>query len=199
LRHTHLSTGVLLAVACLGCGGERETAQRDAPIPTVPVPGTGPEKSAAASPELKFDGIRFTLPAGWKQVDVPPEKRGFIDAQVLVPAAGQELTLTLSSIGGGIEANVTRWKSQFSSGPSERPLIDAIDIGGRKATWVDLRGSFRASPGMAAESQSGWRMLGVGIPLEQRDFYLKLAGPAEAVEAAREEFREFVNTARLVP
>jgi hypothetical protein len=197
---------MIFSSACLGCGGPVDSTRRDAPIPTVPAReakspshAAGPQDGGAPSKELKFDGIGFTLPAGWKQVAIPPEKQGFIDAQILVSAAGQELTLTLSSIGGGIEANVARWKTQFSSSATDQQLVDKIEVSGRRATWVDLSGTFRAAPGMAQGSQADWRMLGVGIPLEPRDFYLKLTGPAEAVEAAREEFREFVTNARFAP
>lgn len=139
--------------------------------------------------ELEFDGIEFTAPAGWKQVPIPAEKRGFIDAQVLVPAGDEELVLTLSSIGGGIDSNIERWKSQFVMEPGGIPVVEPIDIGSKRGKWVDLRGTFQGEPGK--------RMLGVCIPAEPRDFYLKLTGPADAVEKVREPLRSFVATARF--
>jgi hypothetical protein len=186
-----------------GCGPAPKPA--DKPIETV---GGAKKASTAGEPsatkraqtgsrELKFDGISFTAPAGWKEVDIPPEKQGFIDAQFLVPTGDQELTLTLSSAGGGIESNVDRWKTQFQMAPGTNPIVEPIDVGTQKGTWVDISGTF--SGGMAGKGgvQTGWRMLGVGIPAKPRDFYLKLTGPAEAVEKAREPLRAFASTARF--
>jgi len=192
-------------VACIGpgCAGESSAPAPEEPIPVAGAPAAqAPSTSAAGeapSDELKFEGIRFTLPQGWKRVPIPPEKQGFIDAQLQIQAAGEELTLTLSSIGGGIDANVARWRTQFDSPPDAPPVVELIDVAGRQATWVDLRGTFRASVGNAAAPRSGWRMLGVGIPLEPRDFYLKLIGPEEAVEAVRADLRRFLESARLSP
>jgi hypothetical protein len=45
--------------------------------------------------------------------------------------------------------------------------------------------------------QENWRMIGVGIPLGERDFFLKLTGPNEAVAAVRDAFRTFVKSAKL--
>jgi hypothetical protein len=153
--------------------------------------------AAATSQQLKFDGIEFTAPADWNQVSIPPEKKGFIDAQLMIPAGGDELALTLSSIGGGIDANVERWKTQFEMDGGSKPIIEPIDIGGRKGTWVDLAGTFQSSIGGKPGPHPNSRMLGVGIPAEPRDFYLKVTGPAEAVEKVREPLREFVATARF--
>jgi hypothetical protein len=72
-----------------------------------------------------------------------------------------------------------------------------LNVGGKKATWVDLQGEFDAGP-MAAANTSGpiERMLGVAIPLGSRDFYLKLTGSDAAVSDVREAFREFARDAR---
>jgi hypothetical protein len=40
-------------------------------------------------------------------------------------------------------------------------------------------------------------MIGVGIPLGQRDFFLKLTGPGDSVAAIRDDFRTFVKSAKL--
>jgi hypothetical protein len=192
----------LLVIVIGGCGGSRQ-APADKPIDIVGAPNTAKsgERSAIEGSngklqELKFDRIQFTAPAGWKQVDIPPEKRNFIDGQLSIPVDGETLTLTLSSIGGGIDANVERWKTQFEPGPDAKPVVEPIDVGNRKGTWVDLQGTFQGSMG-AGGPQSGWRMLGVCIPDEPRDFYLKLTGPAATVEKVRQPLRDFVATARF--
>lgn len=192
-----------LLLAISGCGASAP-APTDKPIDVVGKPANGkasdapPKEESSAKPQqLKFDGIEFTAPAGWKKVDIPSEKSGFIDGQLSIPVDGETLTLTLSSIGGGIEANVERWKGQFEPSADAKPVVEPIDVGSRKGTWVDLQGTFSGAMGATGGPQPGWRMLGVGIPSQPRDFYLKLTGPAAAVEKVRQPLRDFVGTARF--
>ncbi|MGE3315133.1 MAG: hypothetical protein AB7O26_08440 [Planctomycetaceae bacterium] len=195
----------LFVVAVLaGCAAET-TKPADKPIEYVGGKNDAAGKGNPASGEtasqqpqqLKFEGIEFTVPAGWKQVPIPSEKKGFIDGQLMIPAGGEEVALTLSSIGGGIEANVERWKSQFELEADSKPVVESIDIGGRKGTWVDLSGTFTSAIGGKPGPHPKSRMLGVGIPVEPREFYLKVTGPADAVAKVREPLREFVATARF--
>lgn len=194
-----------LALICCGCDDSQKQPQaEDVPIPLAPsAPGANarPGNQAARRPagpyDKQFDGIRFTVPAGWKEVELTARQQGFIDARFLVPADGTELQLTCSSTGGGIEANVDRWIGQFRLPPGDKPDVDTILIDGTKATWVDLRGTYE--PGMigSAGPQQNQRMLGVAVPNTPRDFYLKLLGPREAVAEVYDEFREFARSGRL--
>jgi hypothetical protein len=151
--------------------------------------------------EKSFDGIRFSVPAGWKEVELSGAQQGFIDARFQIPSPHGDVTLTCSSNAGGIETNVRRWVGQFHGPDGKRPAIEEFDVGGKKATWVDLQGEFNAGPMAAPNAGTALpidRMLGVAIPLGARDFYLKLTGSDAAVSAVREAFREFARDARPV-
>ena len=171
-----------------------------AALPTNSPPSATDQKTLRTGPfEKSFEGIRFSVPAGWKEVELSGAQQGFIDARFQIPTPHGEVTLTCSSNAGGIETNVRRWVGQFHPPAGKRPVMGELDVGGKKATWVDLQGEFDAGPMAAANttSQSIERMLGVAIPLAGgRDFYLKLTGSDAAVTDIRQSFREFARDAR---
>jgi hypothetical protein len=120
----------------------------------------------------------------------------------VIPTAHGDVTLTCSSNAGGIETNIRRWVGQFHPPAGKRPVMGELDVGGKKATWVELEGEFDAGPmaaAGAANTSSGpiERMLGVAIPLGSRDFYLKLTGSSAAVADIRPAFRDFARDGRL--
>ncbi len=189
-----------------GCSNE-SAPLADPPIPSAARESKGAtdqsaqEQVLATGPfEKTFDNIRFSVPAGWKDVPLSPQQQGFVDARMQIPTKHGEVSLTFSSNAGGIQSNVQRWIGQFQLPPGEKAVVEEIEIAGKRGTWVDLHGEFAAGP-MGAASGRGApveRMLGVAIPLGARDFYLKLTGTNRAVGDARASFREFVRGARIV-
>jgi len=192
-----------------GCGSD-DASPVDTPVSSVS-PGSheastsgqrsvDDQKTLHTGPfEKTFEGIRFSVPAGWKEVELSPAQQGFIDAKFLIPTPHGDVTLTCSSNSGGIETNMQRWIGQFHAPPEKRPVLGEVDVGGKKSTWVELEGEFEGGP-MAGAGAAGSgpieRMLGVAIPLGPRDFYLKLTGSSAAVSDVRDSFREFARNGR---
>ncbi|MCA9014033.1 MAG: hypothetical protein KDA77_01765 [Planctomycetaceae bacterium] len=191
------------AVCFYGCDSNEHTSQADLPVPeAAPLPAEEAQsgRSENQSSGLKeFDGIQFEVPAGWEQVALSPEQQGMISASFRIPQAGDGVKLTLSSVGGGIDANLQRWKGQFQLPPGEAPLQETIRVDHVDAIWIDLRGTFDSGPAISSSVASGMRMIGVAIPRSPRDFYLKLTGPREQLLKVETEFRDFVKSARFVP
>jgi hypothetical protein len=206
-------TGVRTAGLCLllaalgGCDAGDSARTVDPPVRTVaPAANTHTRGASTDQKRLRtgpfeksFDGINFSVPAGWQEVELSAAQQGFIDARFQIPTPHGDATLTCSSNSGGIETNVQRWVGQFHPPEGKRPVIGDLDVGGKKATWVDLAGEFDAGPmagANAAKSGPIERMLGVAIPLGSRDFYLKLTGSDAAVSDIRSAFREFARDGR---
>lgn len=192
-----------------GCNEQvREESQEDVPIPVAKVeddtPQTSPLKSNAdgdvfTRPEVvEIEGVKFTIPAGWKRTDLASGQAGFISARFLIPVEDQELQLTFSTAGGGIAANFDRWRGQFQLEPGIEPLEDLITLVDGQAHWIDLRGTYSAGTGFtSSDPESDVRMIGVGIPLANTAMYLKLLGPSSLVSRITDDMRALVKSADL--
>jgi hypothetical protein len=130
-----------------------------------------------AAPEL-FD---FVVPAGWSNL-APTSMRAVNLAVEREPAAQCTLTL-LSGDGGGLAANIDRWRGQMSLAPSTAAELAALPTGellGRPAVRVDFAGDYS---GMGAAKNSGYRMVGLLAVASEGSAFLKFVGPAPVVEA----------------
>ncbi|MFL5340811.1 MAG: hypothetical protein ACJ8F7_11740 [Gemmataceae bacterium] len=158
-----------------------ESARTDA-IPADP--GSGPAAPATTRP------IDFTPPEGWSPM--PPSQMR--EAGFELEDHGQKATLTVSGAGGGIIANVNRWRGQVGLPSASAEEIEkssqSIDVAGVKALTVDLTGPERdgAKP----------RILAAIFPGEGgRSWFVKMNGPDELLAKHRAEFDSFVRSVRL--
>ncbi|MEX0585160.1 MAG: hypothetical protein WD176_00855 [Pirellulales bacterium] len=151
------------------------------------------ESGDSAGDEATISGFRFQVPRGWRQVEPTPAQQGFIDARFEIPESGEDVKLTLSTIAGGLPANIGRWIEQVRLPEGAVPVSETLDVDGIPVTLVDLSGEFQE---MGQPPRPGWRMLGAAFDGEPRDFYIKLTGPESAVSELRDEFRTFVTAAR---
>ncbi|HET6425579.1 MAG TPA: hypothetical protein VFG20_17955 [Planctomycetaceae bacterium] len=168
----------------------------------MPTPKTaGPQSTVAdngnvlAAPTQKsFQGIQLTIPAGWEERTPANE---FIQAEYRLTPPEGNIRITMSSAGGGKEANVERWRGQFTRGADDpEAKEETIVIDGQEAIVVELFGTFRDGFGGGGE-QRNWCMFGAVIPTGPANFFVKMTGPREAVIAQREAFRDLVTTAKL--
>jgi hypothetical protein len=206
-RFTPRSWFYSLLLVVVGCGGQDVVTPNPPPIPVAEESETvEPETVGAAEAvvptepwEATISGFRFTVPAGWREVELNPDQQGFIDARFEIPAAGEDVSLTLSTVGGGIEANVQRWNGQFDLPEGVTPRTESLSVDGIDVTWVELQGTFRGMGGPFAGGsppKPDWMMIGVAFEGEPQDFYIKLTGPVAAVEDLKSDFRDFVESAR---
>ncbi len=88
---------------------------------------------------LDIGPLHWTVPKTWVR-----KAPGMVAAEYSVPKADgdkQDARLTVSQFGGTVEANIDRWKGQFSK-KLDKEEEKPIDVGGVKATLVDLSGTF---------------------------------------------------------
>lgn len=141
------------------------------------------------------------VPAGWSAWDPPAHwRRGgprpMRLASFEIPAAkgsGGDLSIsTLASGGGGLLANVNRWRGQVGLGPVDEVTLlrDALTVdipGTGKATVVDLGGESAGGPS---------RILGAILPAGEQTWFFKLTGEPALVQAERENFLGFLRSLR---
>ena len=201
---------LILLAACNGCGeADIDQGTVDPPIRYAKQDRNSESSDQGAnrvenggSPapkaqEKKYAGISFTIPEDWQELELTPEQRFAIESKFVIPNENGEMELTMTSMGGGIAGNVDRWIGQFQIAPGERPKTDTVDIGSVQARWLDVRGTYTARVSQNPGPHRDWRLLGVGIPVNPKDFFLKLTGPRAAVADFHDEFLKFVKAARF--
>jgi len=140
-------------------------------------------------------GLRWTPPPGWKGEGAGPMRAATYtvdDAECVVYffGAGQ---------GGGIEANVERWKGQFRQ-PGGKPVEvkpGKRTIHGLAVTTLDISGDYSGMGGpMAGEKsmKSGYRMLGAIVEGPGGNVFLKFTGPAKTIAANQKKFEQLLES-----
>ncbi len=193
----------LCAVALAGCGGEktveitdkREDMPRDR---TAPPGATTADRLGfrATAEETPRGDLAYDVPAGWEPLPPKPmRKAGFRlggDPQT-------ECTLiTLPQAGGGMLANVNRWRKQMSLEPIDEAALAALPkdtLLGRPALLVDLEGRY---VGMGGEADvSGAKLVGMLTELPAVSVFVKMVGNGKIVDAEREHFLAFARSVRM--
>jgi gluconolactonase len=183
--------------------GNSTTATTDDSAPSSDTEAASKPASGQAS-ELKLEVITFKVPAGWQRVN-PPSVR-ILDAEFTIPRAdGDEFDgrLTLMAAGGGLDASIGRWSSEFTQESGLGPKTETLMLGENEVQWVDIRGTYNGpanrAPGVAAiEPRPDYRMAAVIIPLTpSHAFYIKLTGPKATVAARMDELKDFVRSAKV--
>jgi hypothetical protein len=146
---------------------------------------------------VQFGAISLTAPEGWKR---KPTQSSFTQAEFLLPRAkgdDKDGRLTVSVAGGSIQANVDRWKGQFS-GALEKTRQEQIDANGIQVTLVDLSGEFNDQRGPMAPSvkQSGYRMIAAIIPINDQLHFVKAVGPQKTMAAHADEIKSFIRSVK---
>jgi hypothetical protein len=163
---------------------------------------------ATASPaadepvSIKVGEFLFQAPDGWVKKAQPramskggltftPSGEGFepVDADFYHFGAGQ---------GGGVEANVQRWKGQFdTSEGAPQASEEKLESGGRSATVLHLKGTYlEGGPFQRNKTKRpGYALLGAILPSEAGAVFIKMTGPEKSVEAAKDAFKKLFGSA----
>ena len=167
------------------------TAQAQLPPTHPPIDGgsmMAPAGAPASSGQAKPS---WEVPSGWKEI---PGGQFLVAKFVLAGAANAQASVNVSMSsgdGGGILANVNRWRNQLSLGPeAEADLakeLQSLDFPGGKVTLADISGQ-DARTGQKA------RLLALVVPRSGDTWFYKLMGDAQIVEREREAFMKFVQT-----
>lgn len=143
----------------------------------VGMAGGTPKKAAeTGAPRLVWE-----TPGGWKEEAASAMR----DANFTFGDAGEGecYVSRLSGDGGGLEANVNRWRKQMGLAEATAEEISSLprrEVLGRDAVFVQLDGDYTAVG--AAEPKKDQRMLGVIVIVDGGGLFVKLIGPRGLVE-----------------
>ena len=150
-----------------------------------------------------YDGERFGLhpmswvvPQGWRQVG--PGSMRFVDMRFGPNDEGEAFVSALTGDGGGLLANVNRWRAEMGLEPTDEAGLGGLEtvtfLGGA-ALLVDLDGDYR--PVGASQARADHRLIGLIQPATELTFFVKMTGPADLVEQEREKFEQFIRSVRV--
>lgn len=190
--------GVSLLVS--GCGNTPEPSGSASPGPTgtslAPATATA---TAKAAPKAGPGEIAWDTPAKWKEIPNPNSMR--IATFLIARAEGDpdDAEMSVTRVGGGVEANIGRWKGQFDPVKADSGKRFERQVAGLKVTIYEVAGSYTGMvmKGQPAKAREGWALLaaivegGSGEP-----WFFKMTGPEKTIAAARPDFESFVNSFR---
>jgi hypothetical protein len=152
----------------------------DMNAPMLPAGAAGPGKPA------------WTVPADWQEV---PASQFLLVEYSIAEANGTKADVNvaeLSGNGGGVLANVNRWRGQIGLNPVDESdlakLTASLDVTGGQATWVDLTGTDANGQPM--------RLVAAIVPMGDQTWFYKLMGDEKIVAREKDAFTKFVQTAR---
>jgi hypothetical protein len=134
----------------------------------------------------------WTVPADWQEV---PASQFLLAEYSIADTNGAKAEVNvaeLSGNGGGVLANVNRWRGQIGLDPVDETglakVTTTMDITGGQATLVDLTGT-------DANGQPT-RLVAVIVPMGNQTWFYKLMGDEKIVDREKDAFTKFVQTAR---
>jgi hypothetical protein len=167
------------------------------PMDGTALPSGHPDISAApaAAGAPSTEGQpKWQVPAGWKEA---PGGQ-FLVAKFIVAAGegGAQAAVNVSMSagdGGGLAANVNRWRKQLGlSELSSDEIVQSvkpIEAAGGKATIVEMSGT-------DARSGQPAQLVGAIVPYEGQTWFYKLMGDTKVVESQKEVFTKFVQSVK---
>jgi len=194
------------AALAAGCGGEKQETK---PLPP-PISLGAPEGRPSANPppvdmpaanphEAPAVPARFKAPEGW-QSEAP--SNNMTAAQFRIPRADGDdrdgKVAVFANKMGATQANIDRWRSQFSEVVQGKDSLEEITAGLKgKVTLLDITGNYAGGMGAGGAPHGGGdggstRMIGAVIDAADGTFYVKATGPPATIAKWEKSIREFI-------
>lgn len=187
----------LAAIAALLCACEK--TPEPSPSSSPPPSAAAASSSAAAKPKVGPGEIAWDVPAKWKELPNPNAMRL---ATYLIPRAegdSEDGEMSVSRVGGSVEANIGRWKGQFDPVKPDSTKRFERDVAGLKVTIYEVAGSYTGMVmrGQVNKPKEGWALVAAIVEGSGGDpWFFKLTGPEKTVAAARADMDSLVNSFR---
>jgi hypothetical protein len=186
----------VLLLCLLGCG-EEEIRSYQAPKSAPYVEPDLFSRLTAAPPSAvpTSPGITWDVPDTWTET---PSTSGFMLAVFEAKGETGDARITVSQLtgeGGGVLANINRWRGQVGLGPiqafEEQPMTP-IQVAGQTAGVIDLAAPVGSNTGLE-------RLIVVFIPRPQENltWYFKMIGPANALDEHKPAFIRFLESVKF--
>jgi hypothetical protein len=155
-------------------------------VPKAPAPVMA---DIAAAPVPSGQGLRWTLPAGWKE-----SSGGQMRFATLLPPVEGKLDVSVIRLpgpAGGELANVNRWRNQIGLAPVGEP-----DLAPMRKTLRSPAGDL-AVYDFSSDGAKKTRTIAGLASIQGDTWFVKMTGDAEAVASARAAFLDLLGSLRL--
>jgi hypothetical protein len=150
--------------------------------------GTAAEGGTAAA------GLVFETPEGWSEK--PASMMRDVNLTFGPNGEGECYVARLPGAGGGLAANVNRWRAQMGAAPLSDEEVEALPtrpLFGQPARFISVDGTF--SPGMGSnETFPDYRLVGLILAGDAGAVFVKMTGPKALVEQNGAAFDQFVSS-----
>ena len=160
-----------------------------------PIPDGMQDMSQMAFQSERPEGLQFTAPETWQRgADRPVRLVTFNSG----PDNEVETYVTiLPGAAGGLLLNVNRWREEMGHprlSQSDLDNLPELDILNTKAKLVEVAGNYAGKTGDQLQNA---KMLGIIVPLESQVLFARMTGPAEVLNAERDNFIDFCSSFRF--
>jgi hypothetical protein len=193
-RHLALALAAALLAACSKAPAEPERAPADTSEPTPAIAPLG-----------------WDAPGSWTKLPSPPS--GPKKAVYRIEKVGndkEEAEMNVFFLGTGSKGDpgavFKEWFKQFDGDVGATAKREQLEIKGFQIETVEVSGTYKISlaPPKRGSKRSpvemvknGWRMHGAVVKTKDRgNWFFKITGPDETVQAARSAFRAMLETLR---
>ena len=149
-----------------------------------------------------FGAGNLQVPADFKRV----EKKSRIIEHEFQASTGEgddakTARVTMMAAGGDVEANIKRWKGQFSGGDEDAQKAEEMKLGNWQVHIVDVSGSYQERMGGGpfgggkVVQRENYAMAGaILVHPEGRKYFVKMIGPGDVVKANKKAFVEMIKS-----
>lgn len=156
-----------------------------------------PDVKAADDREIAIGELfKLTAPESWVRQE--PRTRIVEHEFKVEPVEGDDEAgrVTVMGAGGGIDANIERWRAQFAAtddGQIPKADVKKRTIAGQDVHVVDISGTYLDKPGPFVPGpgipRPNYRMLAAIIQTKKGDYFIKFYGPERTIAAGQDAFK----------
>ena len=162
----------------------------------------GSSVSAADGMQISLAEGKIRLSAPEKWISKEPRFKSIVSYEFAVTAVdgdSQDGRVTIGGAGGGVTANLDRWKAQFVLADGDESLVQKkMKVADQTVHFLDLRGTYRPPPFLGQPPQSDYRMLGAIIETDKvGSYYVRFYGPQQTVAANEKAFLALIDSLKV--
>ena len=157
-----------------------------------------PKQADQKTQTIDTAGIQFEVLESWSTQTPTSQMR---KAQIHIPAVEgdqepAELVLFVFPGGAGsVEANIERWRNQFTDENGDHPKVETTKIKGQnvEVTRVEAAGSFK-DPFAPGGPHASYRLYGAIVTTDNAGYFFKMVGPQKTMKQSAEAFNKMLTT-----